>query len=186
MKKKIRRDMILKRNNHSQREKSRKDTSIKNKLFCLPEFVKARNILFYVAVKGEAGTGEMIQDAMRKGKNAFLPVTDLKGRDISVSELNEVNGKLKPGPFGIPEPFYPILADPESLDLIIVPGIAFDRRGSRIGYGMGFYDNFLSGLRNKIPTIALAYEFQIVNKIPSHSGDVRVKKIVTEERIIEC
>ena len=120
MKQKIRRDILSKRNNHSHEEKSRKDEDIMNKLFCLPEFVKAKNILFYVSVKGEVCTENIISETMKRRKRVFIPISDVMHRNLSVSELGEVNKELVPGAFGIPEPSYPILADPESLDLIII------------------------------------------------------------------
>ena len=74
---------------------------------------------------------------------------------------------------------------PEDIDLVIVPGIAFDRSGERIGYGMGFYDRFLKKIRKDTSSIGLAYEFQIVDDIPSEETDVKVNKIITEKRVIK-
>jgi 5-formyltetrahydrofolate cyclo-ligase len=74
---------------------------------------------------------------------------------------------------------------PESIDLIIIPGVAFDGQGNRIGHGMGYYDRLL---QKKIRThcLGLAFEFQIVESIPTEIHDVKIKKIITEERIIIC
>ena len=70
--------------------------------------------------------------------------------------------------------------------MVVVPGIVFDMRGYRLGYGFGYYDRFLSSLRKETPTIGLAFEFQIVGKIPVGDQDIPVRKIVTEQRVICC
>ena len=74
----------------------------------------------------------------------------------------------------------------DDIDLVIIPGAAFDVSGSRLGYGAGFYDRLLAGIKNKIPVIAPAYEEQIVENIPSELHDIKVSKIVTDMRVIEC
>ncbi|NCO84597.1 MAG: 5-formyltetrahydrofolate cyclo-ligase, partial [Nitrospirae bacterium] len=74
----------------------------------------------------------------------------------------------------------------DDMDLIIIPGAAFDASGNRLGYGAGFYDRLLTGMKKIIPVIAPAYEEQIVEKIPSEPHDVKVSKIVTDKRVIEC
>jgi 5-formyltetrahydrofolate cyclo-ligase len=73
----------------------------------------------------------------------------------------------------------------ESIDLIIVPGVVFDRNGNRIGHGMGYYDRLLKKSHN-IPRIGLAFEFQIVKKIEAEEHDERIDMIITEDRIINC
>ncbi|MBN2042550.1 MAG: 5-formyltetrahydrofolate cyclo-ligase [Candidatus Aenigmarchaeota archaeon] len=186
MKQKIRKEILSKRNVHLQSEKWRKDMLIMEKLFSTGDFKKAKNILFYYSVRGEVGTEKMIRESMKMGKKVLFPVTDTVNRSLSISEINEMLEDLKPGPYGIPEPSYPIIFPPKDLDMVIVPGIAFDKKGNRLGYGMGFYDRFLSDIHRKIPVIALAYEFQMVDKIPHEETDVRVQKIITEKRIIRC
>jgi 5-formyltetrahydrofolate cyclo-ligase len=186
MKQRIREEILSLRNDHPKDERERKDEEIRRLLLSLPEFRRAKRILFYVSVRGEVDTREMISESMRMGKNIAVPITEVETKSLSISELNDANKDMEPGAFGIPEPSYPIIISPESLDLMIIPGVAFDRSGNRIGYGMGFYDRFLSGLHKDIPSIALAYGFQIVSGIPEHAGDVRVHKIVTESGVIDC
>jgi 5-formyltetrahydrofolate cyclo-ligase len=78
------------------------------------------------------------------------------------------------------------LTGTDDIDLVIIPGAAFDVSGSRLGYGAGFYDRLLAGIKNKIPVIAPAYEEQIVENIPSEPHDVMVDKIVTDRRVISA
>jgi len=185
MKNFIRRKILSVRENHKEEERAEKDQRIKEKLFSLPEFEKAKCVLFYVSIKGEVRTYDMISDTLEKGKRVLVPLADLKKKDLLISEINDLD-ELSPGAFGIPEPKDPREFPLEKIDLVVIPGIAFDRKGNRVGYGMGFYDRFLKKLRKRTPLIALAYDFQIVSKIPADDHDIRVHKIVTEKEVIEC
>ena len=94
---------------------------------------------------------------------------------------------LTEGYMGIPEP---LAANERALsiddiDLVIIPGAAFDPSGNRLGYGAGYYDILLAERKKKIPVIALAYEEQVVDSIPSEKHDVKVDVIITDQRVIE-
>lgn len=94
---------------------------------------------------------------------------------------------LQPGAMGImePDPHFCIAADPSEIDLIIVPGVAFDTVGGRIGYGKGCYDRFLSRLLADVPVIGLAYDFQVLPRVPQNTNDIRMDLIVTEKGILK-
>jgi 5-formyltetrahydrofolate cyclo-ligase len=183
------RDKILRlRTSLPQKEAIIKSLKVQECLFRLPEFVKAKIILFYVSTKNEVKTENMIKQALKNGKRVVIPISNIKEKTLTLSELKDFNKELEPGSFNILEPKKEFIrkVSPEEIDLIIVPGVAFDKEGDRIGYGMGFYDNFLSSLKKSVPVIGLAYELQIVDEIPVDDKDVTVDKIVTEERIIKC
>jgi 5-formyltetrahydrofolate cyclo-ligase len=95
-------------------------------------------------------------------------------------------GELKSGYMGIPEPSLPDerLVNLNEIDIVIIPGAAFDYSGNRLGYGAGYYDILLSGRKRRMPVIALAYEEQIVDSIPAEDHDVKVDMIVTDKRVI--
>ena len=185
MKHAIRREILSLRENHEETERTKKDEIIKKKLFSLPEFKKAKSVLFYVSIKGEVRTKDMIRESLKSGKKVLVPVSKVKEKTLEVSGIRSLKDMV-PKSFGVPEPKNPKIVSPEAIDLVIIPGIAFDGEGNRVGYGMGFYDRFLEKIRKHIPLIALAYDFQIVSEIPTHGKDVRVHKIVTEKEIIEC
>jgi len=167
-------------------EKSRE---IKNRLFSLNEYWKAEIVTFYVAKKsdGEVDTEEMIRETLKTKKKVLVPITDRKHRRLLFSELRDYDKELGLGIFGIPEPkeAYRRIVSPEFTDLVIVPGIVFDVRGYRLGYGFGYYDRFLSSLEPETPTVGLAFELQIVDRIPEERHDIPVQRIVTERREID-
>lgn len=95
-------------------------------------------------------------------------------------------GELTPGAFAIPEP--PADAEcarSDELDLVLVPGVAFDFSGNRIGYGKGFYDRFLKDIPRHV-RFGLAYRFQVLESVPSHETDVKIGRIITEDGAIDC
>ena len=183
----IRKKILSLRNSQSPFQAITKSYSIKQKIFTSPEFIRAKTILFYVSTKDEVKTKNMIKEALNLDKRVVVPISDVKNRKLILSELKDLD-ELEPGAFNILEPrkeFFR-LVPPEDIDLVIVPGVAFDERGNRIGYGMGFYDRFLSSLKKHVPVVGLAYDFQVVDDISVDDKDVTVDKVVSEERIIKC
>ena len=185
-KQEIRKRTLSLRDSQTEFDMITKSKLIQKKLFNLPEFKKAKTILFYVSMRSEVRTEQMIKQALKLGKRVVVPISDVKERELILSELKDFDKELEPGTFNILEPNKEFIRkiSPEELDLIIVPGVAFDKDGHRIGYGMGFYDKFLSSLKKRIPVVGLAYELQMVDDIPVHDKDVTMDKIVTEKGII--
>ncbi len=150
------------------------------------EYKHSQNIMFYVATRSEVQTEEMIKMSIKMGKNVFVPVILTKSVNLTPSKIIDFDTELEIGEKGILEPKkeYYRLFPPENMDLIIVPGVVFDLSGNRIGRGFGYYDNFLREIRTSTPVIALAFEMQIVKRIPIEKNDIPVDKIITEKRII--
>ena len=162
-------------------QRSAKSGEIEKRLFSLPEFQSARVIMFFASFRSEVETGPMIRRALYNGKRVILP--KVAGRELALYEIGDFDKDVVPGAWGIPEPRETVPAKLEDIDLIVVPGAAFDEQGNRLGYGAGFYDKLLQGLDKS--TVALAFELQIVPRVPADPHDVPVKKIVTEKRVIE-
>lgn len=164
-----------------QQERQAKSREINNRLSQLPEYRAASSILFFASFRSEVNTLPMIQQALAEDKRVVLP--KVKGKDLALFEIRDFDKDVSPGTWGILEPHEknPVLLD--VVDLVIVPGLAFDEQCNRLGYGAGFYDRLLS--RYQGPTVAVAFEKQIVPLVPVSTGDVPVRKIVTEKRIIE-
>jgi len=188
MKKKIRREFKAKRDLLSKEELIEKSSEIKKKVFELKEFKKAKTIFSYISFKSEVRTSELIKESLKKKKRIIIPITDFKQNKLYLSEIKDFEKELEPTLIGLFQPKREFLrpVNAKELDLIIVPGIAFDEKGNRIGSGKGFFDKFLSELPKKIPVIALAFESQLAKEVPCECHDMKVEKIVTEKRVIEC
>lgn len=168
-----------------------KSKLIQRYLFSVAEYKNSSFVMFYVSMKREVATLDAIKTALAKNKKVAVPLI-LKSKNIMTPcEIKNLTD-LKPGPFGILQPSEekiqpsPCAQKLGSIDLIIVPGMAFDRKGNRVGKGKGFYDKFLKLIDATIPKIALAFSCQIVEQIPTTKNDIAVNKIITEDGVIEC
>lgn len=168
----------------SQKEESRTNKSflIKKKLFRLGCFKRAKKVLLYFGKGYEVDTLPIIKEALKKGKRVFLPVTDTKRKRLIISEISDIEKDTSLGCFGIYEPKRRRLktARPETIDLMVVPGVAFDRHKNRIGHGAGYYDRFLKSVPRRIPSVGLAFDFQVLGAgLPTLSYDIAVTRVVT-------
>jgi 5-formyltetrahydrofolate cyclo-ligase len=129
----------------------------------------------------------MIHEALAAGKRVGLPVTLMEERRLEFREVGDLDHDLEVrGSFNIPEPREHCRAiAPQSADLVLVPGLGFDRRGYRVGYGGGFYDRFLSTLPGAA-TAGLCFDLQVVEAVPTAPGDVPVEWLITDRRLIRC
>jgi len=152
---------------------------IAEKFLKLPEVKTARTFLLYYPHKKEVNTIPIIKQLIKQGKTILLPKVEKDQiLPIFISNLSE----LKEGFAGIKEPkgkVYP----KDKIDIVVVPAVAYDKRGYRIGYGKGYYDRFLSNYKGK--KIGLAYQFQLVEKIPYESHDIPVDIIITPTQTIK-
>lgn len=186
-KEKIRRIIYKKRCSLSSKEIEKKSRIIVESLKNTLEFANSKNVMFYVATRSEVQTEEIIKKSLLMCKNVSVPIILNGSNNLNPSILIDFDKELKKRKKGIlePEEKYIRVFSPEKLDLIILPGIAFDYKGNRIGRGMGYYDRFLKKINSSAKTIALAFEIQIVNNIPINKNDISVHKIITEKRVIE-
>lgn len=182
----VRKSVLRARSRLSPQEVAQKSKLITRRVLTLEEFRCARTIMAYVDFRNEVRTEELIRAAMDMGKRVAVPLTDLQHKRLIPSLLHDFPGDLAPGTWGIMEPradsLRPLL--PEELDLVVVPGVAFDLKGNRLGYGGGFYDRFLPQTRPGAVWLALAFELQICPEISPGPHDCPVHLIVTEERVI--
>ena len=174
----IRSKILLELNTQKEENQDRKSKLIKKKLFRTKVFKRAKNVMFYIALKGEVDTEEMIKEAKREGKIVTVPVCKRGSATLSPCILDD-HAKLKRGPYGVREPVEEVCIRPQDLDLVIVPGLAFDKLGNRIGRGKGYYDRFLAKLPQKTPSIGLAFKFQILPAVPALKHDVSVTKVIS-------
>lgn len=179
----IRREVLKRRDSITEKDKKTKDESIKNTLIGLSEFDRAHTVLLYASYKSEVDTFGIIKYCFTKGKTIALPRVEPKSSELRLYEIKDLS-ELALGYQKIPEPAVgeDRLLQVNDIDLIIVPGVAFDISCNRLGYGKGFYDKMLN--EKTAPAIALSYEEQLVNSIPAESHDIKMDKIITDKRVI--
>lgn len=178
-KKDIRKQILGVRASLSQRSRDIKNRAIIDKVTKHPFFLATDCVYCYVDYNSEVATRDLIKKAWELGKNIAVP--KIEG-DIMCFYIIHDFSDLTIGYRGILEPKTNDLAD-DSNALVIMPGVAFDKSRHRVGYGKGYYDKFLN--HHEGPTIALAYELQIVDSIPANNHDICPDILITEDNIYE-
>ena len=153
---------------------------IMDKLFSNQIFKNSNCIGFYYSLKTEVFTSNMIQKTLDLGKNVCLPKVDQGSKTMNFHTIDGIEN-LKKNHLDISEPVNGEICT--NIDVVIVPGIAFDKSGNRLGFGSGYYDKFLN-LHASIYKIALAFDFQLIDTIDIQEHDVPMDLIITENRII--
>jgi 5-formyltetrahydrofolate cyclo-ligase len=176
-KEQIRSKIIFRLKTQKEEDRDRKSRKIREKLFRAQVFQKAKVVMFYIAFDGEVRTEEMIEEAKKTGKIVAVPVCK-KDRITLRPVILDDNAQLRKGPYGIYEPAIERFIRLKDLDLVIVPGVAFDKKGNRLGRGKGYYDRFLKGLAKDTVSLGLAFDFQILPSIPAAAHDVSVSKVI--------
>ncbi|WP_226656921.1 5-formyltetrahydrofolate cyclo-ligase [Pseudalkalibacillus hwajinpoensis] len=176
-------NMKLKINEIRPEEKALLDQQILNRLYTYEPYNTAETIGLTVAMKGEINTKEIIEKAWTDGKRVAVPKCNPKTKQMTFHYLTEWD-QLEKVYFGLeePHPDKTALCPSVEIDLLLVPGLIFDRHGFRIGFGGGYYDRYLKRYTNS--TVSLAYEFQLVEKVPTETFDLPVQAIITNDRIV--
>jgi 5-formyltetrahydrofolate cyclo-ligase len=180
MKHKIRQEIKKLMEYHSDLEKSEKSDIIKDKLFKEEMFKKAKVVMFYVSLKDEVDTLPMIDEALKAGKRVCVPVILKEEMKLIAGEIKDRKQDLEKQHFGIYQPKKDKVKEVplKDIDLVVVPGIAFDKNDVRLGRGHGYYDRFLSGLPSRTNTIGLCFQFQVLEDLPKHPHDIPVSKTI--------
>ncbi len=166
-----------------------KSRAIESLFFELKGLENIKNLLIYRASLKEVQTQRIIEKCLNKNVAIYLPLVDLRQEEFFFSRVSDFHNGLEKGPFGIFQPKFDkqnLLEETKDIDFIVVPGMAFDEKGGRLGNGKGFYDKFLVTLPSHITIIALAFELQIIDEMILSKHDIPVHKIITEKRIISC
>ncbi len=173
---------------NSQPDKDEISHRIVARFMALPEYAAAQTVMFYVDVRSEVRTRNDLARALESGKKIVVPYC-VEG-ELELFHL-EAMDELSLGMYRILEPRDDLRdvpakrVDVEELDLIMVPGVAFDRHGGRTGHGKGYYDKLLEHARPETPLVALAFECQLFPEIPMQSHDMFMDKVVTEAAVYE-
>ena len=163
-------------------ERNRKSLAIQKKLFGLDAFRRARTVCFFVGIDTEVDTLPMIEKSLSMGKRVLVPRVQLEKKELKFFEVRDLHQELSLGTLGILEPnAWAKAADPKDADCVIVPGLAFDAGGRRLGRGAGYYDRFLAGLGPRAKKIGLAFSFQVLPEIPHEKHDHLLDEVLTEK-----
>jgi 5,10-methenyltetrahydrofolate synthetase len=151
----------------------------------LPVFATARTVLAYSSFGSEPVTAPFLAAVLEAGKSLVLPRVDRASRRLALYRVTTPGTELRPGVWGIPEPD-PARCPPaacEAIDFVLVPGVVFDPRGGRIGYGAGYYDRLLAECAPGTALVAAAFDLQVVDRVPMSDHDRPVDQVVTEHRL---
>ncbi|CAN5527427.1 5-formyltetrahydrofolate cyclo-ligase [soil metagenome] len=157
--------------------------AIFEKILHLDCYRRSGVVLAYVGFGSELQTDAFVRSVLDGGKMLLLPRVNREERRLNLYEVKDPAQDLEAGTWGIREPSPDLCprAEPAALDFALVPGVAFDARGARLGYGGGYYDTLLAGSTKSRPSlVAAAFELQVVDEVPLEEHDVRVDLIVTE------
>jgi len=182
----IRKEMAVMIDQLSEEELAEKTRKIENRLFEFANFLEAKIALLYINNENEVISRDIIQRTFDYNKIVVLPLVNTNANELKLYKIDNPIKDLKPGPAGCLQPdtdkcrLVPI----ECIDIAIIPGIAFDEKGGRIGSGDGYYDRLIPNLPITTRKVALALDSQIIAQIPSESHDKQVDIIITEKRII--
>ena len=169
-------------------ERDRRSAEIHARVMALPYWASAAVVSSFVGVKSEVATLPLIAAAFAAGKRVAVPVVE--GGRLQLYRIEGVE-ELQPAPFGLLEPPKELRRKHRrvvstTVSLFIVPGLAFDRAGGRLGYGKGYYDTLLAGTKPVVPKVGIGFEAQMVPEVPMGPTDVRLPIIVTEAGTYLC
>ncbi len=183
----LRKQLLNKRKFLSKRSILEKSNKIADKLIKFDKYQQSEKIMLYISTKLEVQTQRIIESAQKDNKSIYIPLIIPEQHDLIPSLVIDFEKEIALGNLGIYQPRkeFHRLFPPSILDLVIVPGLAFNQQGHRLGRGGGYYDRFLKKLPVQAYSIALAFEMQMIEQIPLEENDMPVDCIITEKRIIK-
>lgn len=178
----LRKRLHAERNALALADRERLSEAIVGSILALDEYRRARTVLGYMTFGSELMTGAFADDALKSGKILVLPFVRRADNRLGLYRVRDLGADLAPGPWGILQP-RPDNCEPVELsavDFVLVPGLGFNAKGDRLGYGRGYYDRLLAGRRPGTALVAGAFHLQVVDRIPVEAHDVHVDKVVSE------
>lgn len=179
-KERLRRELIARRGRLSEQEVAEKSQLVAGRVLALEEITRCKNLGIYLAINNEVET-KFIIDQLIGEKAIYVPKNSDRGYQWTKFESWE---KLERGPYGILQPSIDGVFGSRLLDVVMVPGVAFDRSGTRLGYGKGVFDRLLIG--STAAKIGLAFDFQVLEVVPREEHDVTVDLVVSEKETIKA
>ncbi|MGM0437197.1 MAG: 5-formyltetrahydrofolate cyclo-ligase [Bacillota bacterium] len=186
-KEKSRKRWMKKRKNVAKENGIKKSKKITKNILSLKEVNQSQNIMIYVSYRSEVNTEKLIISLLNKDKNVFAPYCIKNEKRMEIVKIKNHDKDLEKGAYGIKEPAKSLRTkneEPENLDVVIVPAVAFSKNGYRVGYGGGYYDRFLARLTNDTISIGINYEEMVFNSVPKEEHDLAVDILVTDKKIL--
>lgn len=150
-----------------------------------PDFIAAQAVLLTIPFRNEWDTAPLVRAALAAGKIVAVPRVDRDARMLELRAIGDLARDVGPGFKDIPEPLeHCALLSRDAIDFVVVPGVAYDREGRRLGYGGGYYDRLLPLLSPRAARVAGAFDIQIVDRVPVGPNDVTIDAVVTESRAL--
>jgi 5-formyltetrahydrofolate cyclo-ligase len=162
-------------------ERARLSQVVSDRLFTLPELREAGTVALFSSFGSELDTSPIIERAHAEGRRVVLPF--IEGSAMDVGE-HRPGGELVPSSYGATEPASRVAVAPAEIDLVVTPGLAFDRAGRRLGYGRGYYDRWLRRARADAFLVGVCFWVQVVDRVPATASDVRVDAVVTDRETL--
>lgn len=183
----LREKALADRRRMSPKERSKKSRAVAEMFLGLGLLRPEATVGFYLAAWDEVETRPLVQRAIETGCAVVLPRVSVNG-DLELYQVRDLSSELEVGSFGLEEPVRVSNASMpvEMVECFVVPGVAFDTSGRRLGFGLGYFDRLLARRTEDSLVVALAFECQITPAVPAHEHDISMDIICTEERVIDC
>tara|TARA_A100001037_G_scaffold275530_1_gene274114 strand:- start:348 stop:941 length:594 start_codon:yes stop_codon:yes gene_type:complete len=181
---KVRKIMAQQRNDLAVSEVTELSQKIEENLFSCDEFLDRQRILYYLSFNKEVSTDRMISRSLMLKKKVYVPRIDKSRKKMEICQIKSIGVDMKLNYFGIREPVDAPVELPRNIDVVIIPGLAFDRFGGRIGFGGGYYDTLLAELPKNSLLIGVGYSFQILDSIHQDFWDKKLQKVITEKETL--
>ena len=179
----VRRLVLSRRGRLDRPEREAAGRTVAAALMGLPEVAGADSVLGFASFGTELPTDPSMEALLAGEKRLLLPYVE--GRKLCAAEVGSIDD-IAPGFRGIREPIARTPVDLAVAQVVLVPGVAFDEHGRRLGYGGGFYDGLLSEIAHSVPRIGLCFDLQIVDEVPAGGADQPVDLVITERRVVRC
>jgi len=180
----IRKIMLRQRNGLTACEVTELSQKIEENLFSCDEFLNRQRVLFYLSFNKEVSTDSMISRSLSLKKKVYVPRINKIAKKIEICQIKSMGVDMELNSFGIREPAHAPVELPKNIDVVVIPGLAFDRSGGRIGFGSGYYDKLFAELPKSSLLIGAAYDFQILDSLQQDCWDKKVQKVMTEKETL--
>ena len=180
----VREMMVRRRNDLVASEVTELSQKIEENLFSCGDFLDRQRILYYLSFNKEVSTDSMISRSLMLQKKVYVPRISKSANKIEICQIKSLDVVMELNDFGIREPIHVPVELAENIDVVVTPGLAFDRSGGRIGFGGGYYDKLFAELPKSSLLIGVAYNFQILDSLHQDFWDKKVQQVMTEKETL--